>query len=164
MKGIGGFLLGIAALWLAGVFQMSIAPRMEIAHGTPDFLVVILACLGVYSNRRGATLLGFGAGLIQGVLAGANLTLYVVSRTVAGFLLGWFNALDVEVNAILCLVSTVIVTLFSQFVLLFLGAHHGPLTPYLEGTLVSAVYNGVIALPVYALLNRFLSVPTSRAD
>jgi cell shape-determining protein MreD len=164
MKGLGGVLVSIALLWLAGVAQMALAPRMEIGHGIPNFLLVALACLSVYGNRRSATMVGFGAGLIEGVLAGANLTLYVASRTVAGFLVGWFNALDVEVNAILCVVTAIVVTLFAQFLLLFLGAHHGPLPPFLEGTLVTAVYDGVIALPVYALLNRLLSVPSTRAD
>jgi rod shape-determining protein MreD len=164
MKGVGGLLTGLVLLWLAGVLQLALAPRMQVANGSPDFLLVVLACLGVYSNRRTATVLGFGSGFFQGVLAGVNLTLYVVSRTVTGFLLGWFNSLDVEVNATLCAISAAAVTLVAQFILLFLGAHHGPLPPYLEGTLVAAVYNGVIALPVYALLNRFLSVPTTRAD
>jgi rod shape-determining protein MreD len=137
---------------------------MEIAHGRPDFLLIVLACAGLYCERRNATLLGFGSGLLQGVIAGANMTLYIASRAVAGFLLGCFNTLDVEVNGVLSVINAVILTLIAQLLLLFLGAHHGPLMPYLGGTLVSAVYNGVIALPVYALLNRFLTVPNARPD
>lgn len=92
------------------------------------------------------------------------MTLYIASRTAAGFALGCFNGLEVEVNAILCVICATSLTLLSQLLLLFLGAHHGPMTPFLGGTIVTAVYDGVIALPVYALLNRVLSVPNPRMD
>jgi rod shape-determining protein MreD len=153
----------VVGVWLAGVAQMAIAPRMGIFHATPNFLLIALGCTGVYMKRGPATALGFAVGLVEGALAGANLTLYVASRTITGFLLGWFNALGVEINAIVIVICAVSVTICAQGILLFLGAHHGPLTPYLAGTIGAAMYNGVIALPVYALLKKVLSDP-SRAD
>jgi rod shape-determining protein MreD len=164
MKGVKGLLWGLLLLWLAAVAQTALAPRMTLAGGTPDFPLAFLACAGLYCNRRQGTLLGFGAGLVQGIVTGANLTLYVASRTLAGFLIGWFMTLDVEVTWVVSSGTAVILTLLAQFTLLFLGAHHGPLFPFVEGTLTTAVYNGVIAVPVYALLNRFLSVPNYRTD
>lgn len=164
MKGAGGLVAGLFMLWLASVLQLGLAPGIQIAHAPPDFLLIVLSSAGLYCSRRNTTLIGFGAGLMQGVIAGANMTLYIASRAAVGFLLGCFNTLDVEVNAVLSVISAVAVTLLAQLLLLFLGGHHGPVTPYLAGTLISAVYNGVIALPVYALLNRFLSVPNSRMD
>jgi len=164
MKGLAGLLWGLLLLWLAAVCQMALAPRMAVAGATPDFPLVVLACGGLYCERKPATVLGFGAGLVQGIVAGANLTLYVASRTIAGFLLGWFNQVGVQVNWVVSCGYAAVVTIVAQFLLMFLGAHHGPLFPFIEGTLATAVYNGVIALPVYALLSRFLSVPSYRPD
>ena len=87
---------------------------MGIFHATPNFLLIALGCTGVYLKRGPATALGFAVGLVEGALAGANLTLYVASRTITGFLLGWFNALGVEINAIVSVICAVSVTICAQ--------------------------------------------------
>ena len=139
MKGPLGLVVATAVLWTAGVAQIALSPRMAVFHAVPDFPLLVLGCVGPYCNRRSATVLGFGSGLLQGVISNANLTLYVASRCIAGFLLGWFNTLDVQVNSALMCISAAAVVLCAQFLLMFLGAHHGPLSPFLAGTLATAV-------------------------
>jgi hypothetical protein len=113
--------------------------------------MVVLVCLGLACNRRGATLLGFGAGLCSGAILGANTTLLVLSRCLAGFVLGSFNTLEVETNWMLAAVLATLLSAIAGLLLVFLGIHHGPLVPYLAGTLGSALYNGAVAAPVYAI-------------
>lgn len=72
MKGPWGVFLGLAALWVAGILQIALAPRLGIGMGWPDFGLVVLSCLGLFCDRRGVTLLGFGAGLIQGSLVAST--------------------------------------------------------------------------------------------
>ncbi|HWD41389.1 MAG TPA: hypothetical protein VG944_21270 [Fimbriimonas sp.] len=144
----------VAMLWLSGVLESSLSPRLAIGYGSPDFPLIVLVCLGLFCDRRATTLLGFGAGLVQGAVAGANLTLYIATRSVAGFLLGWFNQLEVQGNLLVAGLVCFVVSLGAQLLLMFLGVYHGSLPPFLAGTLITAVYNGVIAMPVYALLNK----------
>lgn len=147
--------LAVFLIWVAGGLQQTLSPRIEFLTGQPDFLLVMLSSLGLFCNRRGGSVLGFAIGLIHGGLAGADLSAYTVTRTVVGFLLGWFNELELESNWVLAFLVTAGITVLAQLMLMF-GVHRGPLTPFLTGTLISAVYNGVLAIPVYALLKRIL--------
>jgi hypothetical protein len=66
----------------------------------------------------------------------------------------------VEANAVLSFLASSILTLGILFSLLFMGIFHGPLLPYVGGTLLTAVFNGVIAIPVYALLKKIVGSPS----
>jgi uncharacterized membrane protein AbrB (regulator of aidB expression) len=129
---------------------------MAIGFGIPDFGLIVLGACSMYLDRKGATLLGFGAGWVMGSLAGVNLTLYVLSRTVAGFLLGWALGLGVQRNFLVSALATVGITLIAQLMMLFLGAHHGPLLPYLAGTLVTTMYDGVIAIMLFGIISKIV--------
>ena len=161
MKGAGAAAGAVFLLWIAAILNLSVATRLSVLGGTPDFPLVVLACLSLRFSRRGSTVLGFGSGLVTGVLAGANMTIYVASRCVTGFLLGWFNSMDFEATALMAAVLAFGSSIVAQLLVLFLGAYHGPLPRYLGGTISTAVYNAVIAVPVYALLRKIAA--TSRA-
>jgi len=161
MKGPVGVAVGVLALWAASVLQLGLSPHLAISVAWPDFPLVIALCLALFSDRRGGALLGFGAGLVTGAITGADVTLFVLTRSVVGFLAGWFGHMDLHLNAAVAAIVVVIGSLAVQLLFLFLGGHHGLLTPYLEGTLATSVYNGVIAVPVYALLNKVVAKPVT---
>jgi rod shape-determining protein MreD len=158
MKGVGGVIIGLVCLWVGDVLQLGLASHLNYI-GSPDFPLIFAFCLGLFTDRRGACLLGFGAGLVSGALTGADITLFVLTRTLIGFLIGWFSTLDLQLNVAVAAFAVIFGSLAVQLLFLFLGGHHGPLTSYLGGTLASSVYNGVIAVPVYALLNKVVAKP-----
>lgn len=155
MSRLGGFTAIALALWVAGSLQQAIAPRMSIFGASPDFMLISLAAGSLFLNRAQGSWLGFACGLIQGALAGANVTHYVISRTTGGFFAGWSRTTTLEPNAILAFGTAFLLTLFSQVLLMFLAP---PLQigPYLGATIIAAAYNGVLVLPAYFLLKRML--------
>lgn len=151
-------LLAVVLLWIAGGLQQAVAPRLTLLGTTPDFLLIVMVNLTLFSNRRGGAVLGLFAGWIRGALAGANLAVYVGTRVLTGFLLGWFTDLEIEGHPLLACFATVAATLLAQGLLVF-AIHRGPLAPFLAGTLLVAAVNGVLAMPVYAGLRRALDPP-----
>jgi cell shape-determining protein MreD len=145
---------GIFGLWLAAVLQVGLAPSLTIGLGAPDFLLAFVAAYGIYLDRRGVILLSFGAGILAGALAGVNLTIYVFSRAISGYLGGSVVGLGMQRNTLVAAALGLGLTAVAQLILLFLGAHHGAILPYLAGTLVQSMYDGVIAAILFLLIDK----------
>lgn len=160
LKGYRGFFISAILLWLAGGCQESVANRLTLGGITPDLLLVTLGVLAVMGTRQTGAITGFFAGMIQGAMSGANMAQYVVSRTIIGFFIGWFNSLDFEANTVVAFFAVVLTTCGSQFLLMFL-APPSRIFAFLIATIGVAVYNGVLAMPLFALLKR-ITDPSSR--
>ena len=153
--------VAIPAFWLSGALQESLASRMVLFQGGPDFPLVALAALALLGERRAGTVCGFLAGALRGVLAGTNLASYAISRTLLGFVLGWVRTAGLIPNASVAGLSAFVGTLLAQGLLMF-AAHRGPVLPFLGGTLFSAMINAALAMPLYALLRRLIEPPSDR--
>lgn len=161
MKGAKGVLVTVLCLWLAGGCQQVVAPRLAVAGTPPDFLLVVLGCLSICGTRVSGAATGFAAGVIQGAISGAHMGQYGVSRTIAGFLTGWLNALELEANATVAFFAVLLTTLVSQLLLMFMAPPSASrIFGFLLATMGSAVYNGVLAIPLFVLLKRILDPPT----
>lgn len=141
-------------LYVAAALQ-PLTLRYALCGLHPDFLLVVLAVLLHFSTRRGGVVLGFVAGVVAGALPGANMAHYVISRTLAGFFGAWARALGFEEGPATAAASAFAITLIAQIALMFL-APPSRLGPFLGATIGSAVVNGVLAIPLYALVSRVL--------
>ena len=155
MKGWKGLLIAAFCIWVAAALQESVAWKLAIFGARPEFLLVVLATLCMFTNRLGGTLLGFFTGFAFGAIAGANLTWYVVSRSIAGFLDGWSGGLGLQGNIPLAGLNAFFVTIFAELLLMFFIAPKG-IASFVAATIGSAIYNGVLAMPMYMLLRRVL--------
>jgi rod shape-determining protein MreD len=150
----------VVLFYLAAALQQSIAYRMGVFGTRPDFLLVALSALSLMGTRRQSVWYGFVAGLLMGSISGANLGQYVASRTVAGLLFGWATVLDFQAGWITTFLGAAGVTLVAQFSLMLLAPPSG-IGGFVADTIRMAMYNGVLAMPVYALLRRIVP-PTGR--
>lgn len=155
------WLVAVPTLWLAGVLQESLAPHLSVAGAPPDFPLVALSCLALLGERREGTVAGFLAGLVRGVLAGANLAAYATSRTLLGFALGWVRFAGLVPNALVAGLGAFTGTVATGLIVM-LVSHRGPVLPFLAGTLFSAMIDGALAMPLYALLRRPLDPANER--
>ncbi len=155
------WLAALPTLWLAGALQESVASRLALSGGTPDFPLIALAALALLGERKAGTVCGFLAGLIRGVLAGANLAAYAVTRTLLGFALGWVRYAGLIPNALVAGLCALVGTILTQGLLMF-AIHRGPVLPFLGGTLYSAMINAALAMPLYALLRRMIETQSDR--
>ncbi len=151
---------GIAVLVVAIVFlvatplQMAFIPSVQVAGARPDLLLAVCTPLALFLRPAGGAAVGFTSGLLQGALAGANLTHYVISRSITSFVTSILTSHQIHVGTLVAGLLTVLATLVSRMILMFLTAPP-QIGTYLSDTIGSAVYNGVIALPLYALLRLF---------
>lgn len=136
---------------LAAIMQQSVAPRI----GSPDFLLVFLTVSSMFQTRLGGALTGGYLGLLQGALATANMTHYVASRAITGFGLGWSNQFRLRPTAVLAAVIAVVGTLIAQTIWMFIAGPSG-IGAFVGDTIRTAMYNGVLAMPVYVILKKVL--------
>jgi len=148
-------------LWVGGVLQSGLALHCTIFGATPDFLLAILAPMCLLSSSSRAPAYGFAAGLIQGALSGANLTHYVVSRTIAAYAVARLGKTDLQFSVPLAGLASAGMTLFAHLLLMF-TAPPQIIPSFIGDTIGTAVYNGVIAMPVYAFLRRFADPRSSQ--
>jgi hypothetical protein len=153
MSGRSLALLCIPAFWLSAVADQGLAPRIQMFGASPSFLLVTAVVLSLFSRPAGGAFWGFLSGLLFGALSGANLVAYVISRTITGFCVSSTRILGIDVGAILAMVIVFFATIFSSAILIFL-APRPDFANFLGATMISAIYNGVIAVPFYSLLKR----------
>jgi len=149
-----GVLVAAVCLYLAGALQ-PLAPRFGFWGMRPDFLLAALGPLSLLATRRGGLLLGFAAGVLGGALPGANMAHYVISRTVGGAFGAWVRSLGFEDGPAVSAATAFALTIVAQLVLMFL-APPARIGAFLGATIGSAVLNGLLAIPLFALLTRIV--------
>lgn len=144
---IGAILmLGIATILQAGVFD-----RYSMIGGQLNLPVVVMLCFGLISRPAAGGALGLLSGILTGGLSGATLMHYSVSRVLAGYVMGTQSKYEPEIR--LAVFWVFVGSLISQIVLILL-APPNPLLPAVGATILSAVYNGVVAIPMFSLVAR----------
>lgn len=145
----------VVVIWILAAAQATVAPHFEILGSRPDFLLTFLGCMSLFLHRSGSGVLGFFCGLTYGCLSGVHLFACIFSRTVAGFLAPAGKRLGLEVTPLVVAATVFGVTIVAQLLWLFLAAPKGVLS-FLGDTIRSAMYNGLLSVPLYALLRKFL--------
>ncbi len=143
----------VVLFWLAGILQQSLSPRLVIGGGAPEFLILVAFCFALISRPGGGAICGFLSGLIAGGLTGATLTHFVLTRTVTAFGLSYAAQSGIELTSRKAGLLVGIATLASQILFMLVAPPSG-IGLFLRATLVTAMYNGVLAIPLYALLCR----------
>lgn len=146
-------LLAIPAFWLSAVADQALAPRIPIFGATPNFLLVTAVVLSLFSRPGGGAFWGFLSGVLFGAISGANLVAYMISRTITGFCVSSTRLLGIDVGSVLAMFIVAVSTIISSGILIFL-APRPDFANFLAATMISAIYNGVIAVPFYSLLKR----------
>lgn len=151
MKGWRLFWACVIVLWLAGGCQVSVSPRVPLFGASPNLFLVALACLAIQSEPRSGAVIGFFAGLFEGCMAGANLAQYAISRCLVGYAVGMLARLEFDSNWVLAAIVAFLTTVASQLILMFM-APPPSVSGFLLATIGSAIYNGVLAIPLFVLL------------
>ena len=139
--------------WVAAVLQQSLSPRLTIWGGAPEFLILVALCFALISRPAGGAICGFLSGVIAGGLTGATLTHFVVTRTVTGFGFSFLGQSGIEVTSRKAGLIVAVGTLVTQILFMLVAPPSG-IGLFLRATLVTAMYNGVLAIPLYGLLHR----------
>ncbi|HLV78857.1 MAG TPA: hypothetical protein VKT32_01210 [Chthonomonadaceae bacterium] len=151
-------LLLAAALLAAAILQCAAAGALQLWGAQPDLLTTTALTGALFCDANGGAALGFFAGLFLASLTSpphGGFGSLIVSRTLAGFGAGWLEGRLFRDNARLAIFLVALGTLLADL-LFFLFAPQ-PLSLRVAVTLLkTALYNGVLALPLTLLLRRLL--------
>lgn len=152
------FVTAAICLYMGCVLQLALSQPASVFGIQPDFVLVAVASLGMCLNRTPAAAWGVAGGIMEGALVGANLTHYAISRAVAGFVAAWTRRMRFESTLPVVGLTVAFATIVGQILFMFTAAPRG-IVGFLGDTIGSAMYNGVLAMPVYSLLRRVLNPP-----
>lgn len=151
-----GTILAVAVAGLvAATLQQALTPRISLLGAQPDFIVLTLSLVSMHVGRVPSLFCGFYFGLLQGALPTANLAHYILSRTLTAYAVAASNQLRLFPSAALVFATVALSTALSQTVWMFIAAP-GNIGAFLGDTIGTAVVNGVLAMPLNALLRKFL--------
>ncbi|MDI9637331.1 rod shape-determining protein MreD [Kamptonema cortianum] len=144
-------IVSILLIGLAVILQVTGINRMELFGARPDLPIVVAFCIASFSRPAGGAAAGFASGLFLGALSGATLAHYVFSQTIVGFLLGKtsYEERDTRAGVLIIVLSS----LACGLILMFLAPRRD-ITGSIQATILAALFNGVVAVPVYALVRR----------
>lgn len=154
MSGGRGVLIAVLVLYVAAAAQQAFS-RWTIIGGSVDYLLLALGGLCLFTHRSGGALIGFFDGWLYASLTGVHMWQVVLTRALAGYLISWVVETGIERNLLSSLLAGLFAVLFCRIGLLFL-APPPQIVPVLGDTIRTAVYNGVLAMLLYAVLNRII--------
>ena len=73
------------------LLQISVVPLIAIAGIIPDFILITLVYYSIIRNQLYGTILGAYCGLLVDLVTGGLLGSYMLSKTLAGFVAGYFS-------------------------------------------------------------------------
>lgn len=148
-------LYGVSAvfIWICGGLQQGAAYKLSIFGAQPDYLLILACLLGMLSDTRSALILGFAAGIVEGAIVGTNMWQFAVTRMLAAWIGSFLVESRFQRNFGTAAVVTVACTLICGLVYMILALQSN-IGAVLKATIITAVYNGVLALLAYVPLER----------
>ncbi len=137
-------------------FQTTIVSFTSIANIIPDVMLIWIVYLAVTEGQIPATLYGFGIGLLLDLISGQFLGLSALSKTVAGFLAGYFyheNKIEINLANYQFLLFVGIASLAHNliyFIIFTQGSDVGLLTAVFRFGVFSMLYTTFVAsIPMF---------------
>ena len=152
------FLVLLGFSLLAIIFQIIIAPWLSIQNIKPDFVLILVMFVALLQGRVFGQLYGFGIGMVVDVIGiGSFFGLSALSKTVAGFLAGYFKNRRNRFNHI-TFYSIYVLVIFIHFAIFFLinfkSTDYGTQFILLRYVLPETIYTSII----FILLDYIFSI------
>ncbi|WP_394796156.1 hypothetical protein [Armatimonas sp.] len=139
-------------LLMAGVgLQATVSSHLGFLGAQPDFLLALALCVALLTDAPLGASAGFLSGLMMAAISGQTMGTYLVTRTVAAWLVGGLRKRFVRAGVLVTLlgvgVGSLIAGLLYGLSVPRIGLYH-----WLSLTFVGAGLNMFVALPVAVLL------------
>lgn len=142
-------------IWIGAVLQVCLPTRISIMGAQPDFILLFVSAISLLVTPRLGMFTGFVGGLLQSATLGVNMWQFILTRMLDGYVSSRIGESDLEIGvvlgAIIIAVSTLATRLFYVFV-----APPPSIGAYIGATIGCALYNFVVALPIFALFRLIL--------
>ncbi len=140
---------------LASVLQGTVAPSLSVANAYPDFPLLVLAYLALWTNPSVAGWAGFTTGLIEASMLNQQVGSLTLSRTLGAAIVAFLPMVIAPRRVASVLFATPLTLILCQG-LLFLLAPSVSGTAFWSTVGRTMVYNTVLGLLAYGLFRRWL--------
>jgi len=147
------FLIALVIFFPAALLQLYAVPMITIEYIRPDLILIILVSIALKYGQIQGTILGFLYGFIFDFISGGVLGSAMFSKTLVGFIAGYFHDENEVVNFKSPLSLSLIVLLCSfvdSFFFSALGTTEvvGFLKLLIQQSLLSGIYTALISVPL----------------
>jgi rod shape-determining protein MreD len=144
------------------VIQSTWAARWRMMDVCPDVVLTVILLISLILGPRHAALQGFWGGYLCGILAGKNLGSFILSRLFAGYFIGLAQKATVRENPLVAWAAVFVGTILAEGISFIVNPIFN-VPSWGEIVLKEAVFNTLLALPLYPLFLRALR-PRPRTD
>lgn len=138
----------VLMILICGGLNQGLTKEISLWGAQPDFLIIALTFVGSRAGTSFCIVSGFAAGVIQGAIVGTGTWQFALTRMIYGLMLGWMKEARIERNILVISLTVLVGSFFCGLLNVFLMPNQG-IGAAITDTIISAVYNGVIALLVY---------------
>ena len=143
--------------------QTTLAPAISFHDIQPDFVVCFVLSAAFLGGRTPGTISGLVGGFLQDLATGGILGLHLIPLTFMGYLAGMAERKVFKDHSLLPLLAaggaTLSEGLFAVFFLKLIGLSLGWGESIYEIVVPQAIYNMVVAVPVYGLVRLLYRIP-----
>lgn len=140
------------------VIHLTVSPRLVAFGASPHIGLTALAIACLFAGPNLASVLGFMLGLMEAWANQRYVGSYIVSRSVVGFSVGAMDQRVFRDHVLMAVAAAVVATLIANG-LLFVFAPQPHYVRWIVRTVMSALYNGALGIPLYYLIRRVASPP-----
>lgn len=153
-----------SALIAVGILllQTTFIPYLSIAGYLPDIFLPWLVFVALRRGQVEATVSGFAVGLLQDIVATQFLGLAAFSKTLTGFIAGYFfHENQVEQNLgtyryVLIVMLVSVVHNLVYFLIFFQGSEGSVIVSTIQASVATTLYTGVVSvLPMFGFSQRY---------
>ena len=139
------------------VIQLTIVPMVSIGHIGPDLILILVVYFALIYGQVYGTVLGFILGLFFDLISGGLLGSAMFSKTLAGFIAGYFyNENKMKQNLgtlyfIMIIFICATIDSFAYSVLAYTGTGLNTIYLIFEMSILPGVYTTIVAFPFLVL-------------
>lgn len=152
-----GFIIGIIIL-VNFVFESTLYHSIAVRGVKPDVTLIIIVAVAILKGKDYGAIAGMAAGILQDVIFGKPVGLTALSYMFAGYLVGFNSEKIFKENFVVPVVFTAGATVVRHTLALFFYYAFNlniPVLKYVKSIVfIELLYNCVISIPVYAVLQQ----------
>ncbi|MGE5679607.1 MAG: rod shape-determining protein MreD [Bacillota bacterium] len=143
------------------VIQLTLVPWLSYNQVAPDLILILLVYYTLRVGQLGGTILGFVFGLAFDLVTGGILGSAMFTKTLSGFLTGYFyneNKVEQNIHSLTLLLIVFVIGSIDSIVYSFFGTANSGSTSllimfFMQG-LLPGLYSAVLALPLVVFYTR----------
>lgn len=145
--------IGVIGFYLCAVLNAGAVEHLEVLGARPDFLLLFGLVLALFAKPSQAAWAGLASGLLYGWVTAVSLTLQAIGRAIVGFACAAIREVGFEIDLRWAFGMVAIGSVLVNTFVFFLAPPSDKIS-FVTATIGTGLYNGVLAIPLYATLRR----------